>query len=394
MMKRPLRSLPLPLLFLFLLACLAFRSALTRSSHYQSTPQDRNIHGDATLLALSSHDPADSSLRTDISDLLHASLESFDTIGGKFRTLSLWRRIGSDDNVRPRSLARIRLPVRAQTHYPPDRQLILPLFRHSLVTWARSHHAELPYSIMSELMQLVKRPIEIFNGNRDSGEPYGSCAVVGNSGILLGSNHGELINSHQFVIRLNNARVVGYERDVGSKTSLSFVNSNILHLCTRRVGCHCHPYGENVPIAMYMCQPRHFLDYVVCNSSHKAPLLITDPRFDNLCAQITKYYSLKRFADLTGLSPTRWNETHDATTFHYSSGFQAVMLALGICKRVSVFGFGKIKGAKHHYYTNQKAELNLHDYEAEYMIYRDLIKQPEVIPFLSGFQVPPLVFYY
>jgi beta-1,6-galactosyltransferase len=67
------------------------------------------------------------------------------------------------------------------------------------------------------------------------------------------------------------------------------------------------------------------------------------------------------------------------------------MLALGICKRVSVFYFGKLKGAKHHYHTNQKAELDLHDYEAEYMIYWDLITQPETIPFLAGFRVP-LVF--
>lgn len=282
-MKRSLGSLSLPLLlFLFLLASLAFRSVVFPSFLFcQSNPQNRNIHIDTPLLSLSLHEPpdGDSSLQTDIFDLLQASLESFDTIGGKYRTLSLWRGIGSDESVRPRSLARIRLPVRTGNRYPPDRQVILPLFRHSLATWARSHNAELSSSIMSELIQLVKRPIEIFNGLKDSSEPYSTCAVVGNSGILLGSNHGELINSHEFVIRLNNARVTGYLRDVGSKTSLSFVNSNILHLCTRRLGCQCHPYGENVPIAMYMCQPRHFLDYVVCNSSHKAPLLITDPRY-------------------------------------------------------------------------------------------------------------------
>lgn len=278
-MKRSLRSLSLPLLlFLFLLASLAFRSAIIPSfllcqSNFQS------IRIDAAFLSLSFHDPVASSLQSDISDLLQASLQSFDTVGGKYRTLSLWRWIGSDDSVQPRSLARIRLPVRSQTRYPPDRQVILPLFRHSLATWARYHNAELSSSIMTELIQLVKRPVDVFYGLKDSSEPYGTCAVVGNSGILLGSNHGELINSHEFVIRLNNARVTGYERDVGSKTSLSFVNSNILHLCTRRVGCHCHPYGDNVPIAMYMCQPRHFLDYVVCNSSHNAPLLITHPRY-------------------------------------------------------------------------------------------------------------------
>lgn len=82
--------------------------------------------------------------------------------------------------------------------------------------------------------------------------------------------------------------------------------------------------------------------------------------------------------------------------FHYSSGMQAVMLAAGICERVSVFGFGKSEEAKHHYHTNQKAELDLHDYEAEYAFYKDLAERPQVIPFLnaSGFKVPPVVFYH
>jgi len=63
---------------------------------------------------------------------------------------------------------------------------------------------------------------------------------------------------------------------------------------------------------------------------------------------------------------------------------------------VSVFGFGKSSEAKHHYHTNQKSELDLHDYEAEYAFYRDLVERPEVIPFLneSGLKIPPLVFYH
>ncbi|CAD5183891.1 unnamed protein product, partial [Musa acuminata subsp. malaccensis] len=173
------------------------------------------------------------------------------------------------------------------------------------------------------------------------------------------------------------SRVSGYNHKVGSKTGLSFVNSNILHLCARRPGCFCHPYGESVPIVMYICQPVHFLDYAVCNSSHKAPLLITDVRFDMLCARIVKYYSLKTFVDTTGKPPGEWTKVHDEKMFHYSSGMQAVMLALGICDQVSVFGFGKSAEAKHHYHTNQKAELDLHDYEAEYALYRDLVEQPQ-----------------
>ncbi|KAH7838379.1 hypothetical protein Vadar_025649 [Vaccinium darrowii] len=269
-------------------------------------------------------------------------------------------------------------------------------FRKNLHGWWRNMRYE--PDIMSDLVNLVKVPIDRNNGS--VGTRYSSCAVVGSSGILLQSENGELIDSHEMVIRLNNARTSGYERHVGSKTTLSFINSNILHACAGRDGCFCHPYGEDVPLVMYICQPIHFLDYAICNSSHKAPLVVTDARFDLLCARTVKYYSLKRFAkEVEKEKPvdewvSEWESAHDSVYFHYSSGMQAVMLAVGICDKVSVFGFGKSESAKHHYDTNQKAELRCHDYEAEYDLYRDLADRPGVIPFISDkFKFPPVVVY-
>lgn len=74
---------------------------------------------------------------------------------------------------------------------------------------------------------------------------------------------------------------------------------------------------------------------------------------------------------------------------------QAVMLALGICEKVSLFGFGKSGQAKHHYHTNQKSELTLHDYEAEYQFYHDLANGSQEIPFLNdaGVYLPPVQIY-
>lgn len=258
-------------------------------------------------------------------------------------------------------------------------------FRKHLQKWSQKRRFQ------SDIMPNL---VDSFKGLVNIDRKYKTCAVVGNSGILLNHEHGKLIDSHEVVIRLNNARIGIYERNVGSKTSFSFVNSNILHLCARRESCFCHPYGEKVPIVMYMCQPVHFFDYVLCNSSHKAPLIITDPGFDVLCARIVKYYSLKRFLEVTSKDIGEWGSAHDGVNFHYSSGMQAVMLALGLCEKVCVFGFGKSDSAKHHYHTNQKAELLLHDYEAEYEFYSDLVQRPEVIPFISDkFKFPPVVIY-
>lgn len=295
---------------------------------------------------------------------------------GRKRTYLSSGRVRIHD-VQPRSLRG--LPV--NTRSPQFYRLWLDV-RKNLHGWWRNKRFH--PDIMSDLVNLV----------RVTERKYTSCAVVGNSGILLESENGELIDSHEAVIRLNNARTSGFERHVGSKTTFSFINSNVLHLCARRDGCFCHPYGVTVPIVMYICQPIHFFDYSLCNSSHKAPLVVTDPRFDLLCTRIVKYYSLKRFVEKEKKPLEGWGSAHDKTFFHYSSGMQAVMLALGICDKVSVFGYGKSDSAKHHYHTNQKAELHLHDYEAEYDLYHDLVNRPQAIPFITDkFNFPLVVIY-
>ncbi|XP_078730812.1 CMP-N-acetylneuraminate-poly-alpha-2,8-sialyltransferase-like [Lampetra fluviatilis] len=60
------------------------------------------------------------------------------------------------------------------------------------------------------------------------GGRYGSCAVVGNSGILEGSACGEEIDQHDFVIRCNLAPVEGYERDVGSRVDFVTMNPSVV----------------------------------------------------------------------------------------------------------------------------------------------------------------------
>ena len=54
-----------------------------------------------------------------------------------------------------------------------------------------------------------------------------NVAIVGNSGTLRESNLGSDIDSFDFVIRCNRAPVLGYEKDVGSKTSLRIVNNHV-----------------------------------------------------------------------------------------------------------------------------------------------------------------------
>ncbi|CAM8889262.1 unnamed protein product [Rhodiola kirilowii] len=384
-MKRSVRPLFSILLLITFAATLTFRAVVRRSAQLETT----SVAGvsaapvfdfNSTLLKLAAVDLGEEKSKKETELLLDGNLHS----RSLYKLFSTWRRFNRVD-TRARTSDGSLVSLRSPQFYRYWLE-----FRSVLHDWSRKRRFQ--DDIMLELISMVKARLDLYNGVKEgNNKRYASCAVVGNSGILLQKDYGDYIDGHEFVIRLNNARISSFQPHVGSKTSVSFVNSNILHLCARRETCFCHPYGANVPIVMYICQAIHLLDYTLCNATHKPPLLITDTRFDVLCARIVKYYSMKRFVEEIGKPVEEWSSAHDGSNFHYSSGIQAVMLALGICDQVSLFGFGKSDSAKHHYHTNQKAELKLHDYEAEYNIYHDLVDTPRAIPFISNkFKFPPV----
>ncbi|OEL31783.1 Sialyltransferase-like protein 2 [Dichanthelium oligosanthes] len=389
-MKR--RHLP-PVLLLLALSLLS----LSFRRHLLLPRGPSQFANDALLRRLAAADVGGGQVLSEAAALLaNGSVSTFPGIGNHHRLLYL--RLPHYSNAtsapRQRTVSRIRIPFEAL----PSDESLLAAFRASLRSFLLAHRlgrGSDVAGVMGDLAGLLGRT-----------RRFPTCAVVGNSGILLGSGRGAQIDEHDLVIRLNNARVAGYAADVGAKTSLSFVNSNILHYCAVRsaittLGCACHPYGRAVPMAMYVCQPAHLLDALICNATATPaspfPLIVTDARLDALCARIAKYYSMRRFVATTGEPASNWTRRHDERYFHYSSGLQAVVMALGACDEVSLFGFGKAAGAKHHYHTNQKKELDLHDYEAEYQFYRDLQARPEAVPFLDeapGFKVPPVKLYW
>ena len=57
---------------------------------------------------------------------------------------------------------------------------------------------------------------------------FKTCAVVSSAGSLKGSGLGSFIDTHDIVLRFNNAPTDNFEKDVGKKTSIRIVNSQVV----------------------------------------------------------------------------------------------------------------------------------------------------------------------
>lgn len=155
-----------------------------------------------------------------------------------------------------------------------------------------------------------------------------TCAIVGNSGNLRGSNYGPIIDSHDVVLRMNDVVIEGYETDVGRKTT-------IILTCASKMPAI---YSNDI----------HFITY--CD--HIPETLMT----------IHKFLSGKKlfvFKSINVLNNTFFFSLIPYTKSKPSTGMAAVFLGLHHCDKVDLFGFGKdAMGEWDHYYTTDKWNPN------------------------------------
>uniref|UniRef100_A0A8C1V8A7 CMP-N-acetylneuraminate-beta-galactosamide-alpha-2,3-sialyltransferase 1 n=1 Tax=Cyprinus carpio TaxID=7962 RepID=A0A8C1V8A7_CYPCA len=161
-----------------------------------------------------------------------------------------------------------------------------------------------------------------------------TCAVVGNSGNLLGSKYGPLIDFHDFIMRINKGPTEGYEKDVGSKTTHRIVYpgsaidlDNSTHLVLLPVKILDIQWLISAFTTKNITQTHTEVPSTI--KANKDKVMILHPEF------IRYVYD-------------NWAEGHGR---YPSTGFLTLIFALHICDEVNIFGFGATSdGIWHHYF--------------------------------------------
>ena len=179
-----------------------------------------------------------------------------------------------------------------------------------------------------------------------------SCAIVGNSPLILGQRAGPSIDSHDVVIRFNFAPTRGFERDVGTKTSVRVMGKTWVW-SSQDAGD-----GEE-PIIIHRYNTNdYFTEDLQLNRGYNIATL--DHHFSlhgfGLARRVksvlgttgmftrAQLRSLRRFEDAV----------QKAKTSPVSSGFSGLLFAMYACSDVSLYGFDLEGGHPGHYYNDSK----------------------------------------
>ncbi|NWV19595.1 SIA4B sialyltransferase, partial [Origma solitaria] len=184
--------------------------------------------------------------------------------------------------------------------------------------------------------------------------------AVGNSGQPKGSGHRLLIDTHDWVMRVNKGKITGIELDVGMRTTHHFM------------------YPESAvnlrPDVHLVLAPFKPLDLKWVTSAFTGEVTHTYVR--------VKYFIKDDRNKVLILSPAFLKYIHDNWTQHHgcypSTGFTALLFALHTCQQVSVFGFGAdSEGNLHHYWEKTRGSrafhrTRVHDADVEFSLIKRL----------------------
>uniref|UniRef100_M4A1W0 CMP-N-acetylneuraminate-beta-galactosamide-alpha-2,3-sialyltransferase 1 n=1 Tax=Xiphophorus maculatus TaxID=8083 RepID=M4A1W0_XIPMA len=197
-----------------------------------------------------------------------------------------------------------------------------------------------------------------------------TCAVVGNSANLKRSHYGPLIDYQDVVIRMNFAKIKGYEEHVGTKTTYHVM------------------YPES---AMDLHNSTHlvFFPFKIMDLEWLIKAFTTGFYGTSYAPVKTKIRANKDLVmvinpEFMKYSHEKWLEKEGA---YPSTGFMTLIFALHICDEIHVFGFGADSdGNWSHYFeelTDKTLKTGSHPGIREYDIIQELAKE-KTVKFYKG----------
>ncbi|XP_070534307.1 alpha-2,8-sialyltransferase 8E-like [Ptychodera flava] len=201
---------------------------------------------------------------------------------------------------------------------------------------------------------------------------FKKCSLVGNSGILLGSQCGKSIDSSDFVIRFNLARIQNYANDTGTKTNLITCNPSILTVNYSSVG----ETGTAANFTNYVKQEYGNTTVYSAAFSYRRfaePVFKAQDALED--ANIKLYYthtdyikSVKRF----------FSRRKKIKETRISSGLLLLAGAFSFCQEIHLYGYWPFstdpqgKPLNYHYYDKYAWMTKKHDMPLEFKMLTDL----------------------
>jgi hypothetical protein len=181
-----------------------------------------------------------------------------------------------------------------------------------------------------------------------------TCAVVSNSGELVNHEYGELIDSHDVVIRCNWCLIDGYEKHVGKRTDIKLITPHLARLICDYKNVSKDP---------------HFNEVFPSWSSLKIEDIIKD--------EVVILHLMGNSYLNTVKSKLSNNEIYSLSEFGYNDGYigtgmYAIMLAAKLFENISCFCFDFWTKSKDHYFEKPIIDFTTHNHEWAYKESRNI----------------------
>ncbi|XP_063759609.1 alpha-N-acetylgalactosaminide alpha-2,6-sialyltransferase 2 isoform X2 [Eleginops maclovinus] len=230
--------------------------------------------------------------------------------------------------------------------------------------WEHLRKRNPPYGWRGLPVDVLGSTLSLLNSSRlfERGSPDRCvrCAVVGNGGILRGSQQGRNIDSHDFVFRMNGAVIRGFEEDVGTKISFYGFTTNTMKNSLGRYRTDGFNRIPQSPEINYIFIPSDLRDYVMIAAAVQGRVVGSGrDRRD-------------RFLRSPLLTDVRTRHLYMPST-----GALMLLTALHTCDQVSAYGFitRNYASFSDHYYDSTLKPLGFfsnHDLLMESRLWEEL----------------------